>query len=184
MYARTHKRSLGTVEWLALVILMGAAALLATSIGGQSPGNQPVPIGTPMPTFMAEGWLNVEGTIPGPDSLSGTVVLVDFWATYCPPCRKSMPKLAELYQEYQPQGVEFLGITAEPTDYLPTIEGFLNSTNGVDWPIGYGAAPTLDIMGIRLLPTYVVFSTSGKAVWSSNDLIGVKEALDQALASR
>lgn len=179
-----QERSLGKVEWLALIILVGAAMLLASSIGGQSSGNQPVPVGTPLPTLMAEGWLNVEGATPGPQSLSGKVVLVDFWGTHCPPCRASMPKLSKLYREYQPMGVEFLGLTGEPSGYLPEIKSFLGSVDDVTWPIGYGAGPTMDMLSIRLLPTYVVFSASGKAVWSGHDLNRMQKALDQALASK
>lgn len=180
-----QNQSLGKVEWIALATLAGAAALLTLTSGGQRPtASQPVDAGTPMPTLMAEGWLNVAETTPGRKSLRGKVVLIDFWATSCPPCVASMPKLAELYQQYRPLGVEFLGLTSEPTSYLPQIESFLESVDNVTWPIGYGAGPTLDMMNIALLPTYVVFDTNGKATWSGNNLTDMQAALDQALAKK
>jgi hypothetical protein len=46
-------------------------------------------------------------------SFSGKVVLVNFWATWCPPCRKEMPDLEVLYQQYQERGLVILAISDE-----------------------------------------------------------------------
>src|SRR5260370_32162203 len=62
--------------------------------------------GDPLPTLT----LNYLGKQP---ELNGKPVLVEFWATWCPPCRKSIPHLNEIYSKYKAQGLEIVGITDE-----------------------------------------------------------------------
>lgn len=160
--------------------------------GGGGAGLEPIPLGAPMPEFLAEGWLNV-GEPPGADAdgsprlpsrenLKGKVVLVDAWATWCPPCRASMPKLAKIHQQYESLGVQFVGLTPETAAERSAIEGFVGSVEGFTWPVGYGANLSLDMLGVEVLPTMVVFDKRGTATWSSTSTQGLEAALDEALA--
>ena len=160
---------------LALAVVMFAGKNSASSA-------MPIPIGTPLPEMWAEGWLNAE-TIPSRQSLSDKVVVVDCWATWCPPCRAAIPKLAKMYEKYEPLGVEFIGITPESTQEKKNVSDFVSSMDGFDWPVGYGASPTIDMLGVRLFPTVIVFNREGLATWSSTRLRGLEGALDQALAN-
>ncbi|MCH8840332.1 MAG: hypothetical protein IH831_06575, partial [Planctomycetes bacterium] len=81
-----------------------------------------------------------------------------------------------------PLGVEFIGLTSESEAELPTIERFLRDSSDVDWPIGYGARPTLDMLGISAIPTLVVYGPHGRVVWSGHHAQDLSEVLDQALA--
>ena len=184
--------SLGRSEWWGLLLLLGVIVLMVWQ-RRPSAGEMPVPIGTAMPPLMAEGWLNIDqssadlyptvGTgIPSVESQRGKIVVIDCWATWCVPCRAAMPKLAKLYTQYRPLGVEFIGLTRENESDLPTIERFLRDYSEVKWPLGYGAAPTLDMLGVVKIPTLVVYGFDGRTVWSGHRLQDLSEALDQALA--
>ena len=54
-------------------------------------------------------------------SLPGKVVLVNFWATWCPPCRKEMPDLDALYRRFKDQGFVILAISDEEADKVKTL---------------------------------------------------------------
>ena len=68
------------------------------------------------------------------DAWDGKVVLVDFWASWCVPCRREMPEFNRLRAEYAEQGFEVVGIAA---DELEKVQEFLSEVP-VDFPIVYG----------------------------------------------
>jgi thiol-disulfide isomerase/thioredoxin len=191
----TEKRGIGFGEIIGFGLLAVVLAMLAWPRGGKS---EPVPKGTPLPELMAEGWLNADEPspqnfekvasrstgrgIPSRENLRGKVVVVDCWATWCVPCRISMPKLAKLYKQYGDSPVEFIGLTSEFGRELPAVEKFVDSVDGFDWPVGYGSGVTQDMLGIELLPTLAVFDKTGKATWSSTSSDGLAAAIDAALA--
>ena len=59
---------------------------------------------------------NLQGKTVGLTDFKGKIVLLDFWATWCLPCRKSLPELAELEKKYRDKGVVFLGLSIDDPD--------------------------------------------------------------------
>jgi thiol-disulfide isomerase/thioredoxin len=113
-------------------------------------------------------------TLPGLDgktysreSLRGKVVLLNFWATWCPPCRKEMPDLEKLYQSFASRGFVVLAVSDENRD---TIEKFLQG-KGYTFPIlldpGKEAEATFQVDGI---PKSFVFDRQGRLVAQSIDM--------------
>jgi len=112
--------------------------------------------------------------------LRGKVVILNFWASWCPPCRKEMPDFAALYRGYREKGLEIVGITlSSPLEDTKTIvEGFnipymivlgdeqvVNSYAGLkDLPtVEFGKSEvTLHLGGIDGIPTTFVIDRSGK----------------------
>lgn len=87
--------------------------------------------------------LSFEDAISG-DSVSmadlrGKVVVVDFWATWCGPCIAEMPTMKELYAEFAPQGVEFVGVSLDRSaehDGLEKLRNYVDE-NDIGWPQYY-----------------------------------------------
>jgi len=170
---------MGWGEMIAMALLAAAVAIIVWP--REDVSSKPlVPEGTPLPPLMAEGWLNTERA-PSRDKLAEQVVVVDCWATWCAPCRAAMPELARLYDQYEPMGVVFIGFTSESESERDAVKNFVESVGGFDWPVGYGAGPTLEMLGIRYLPTLIVFN-DGRAVWSSNSTDELASVLDEQLA--
>ncbi len=101
---------------------MFAAMLLATvAVAGSSSG--------PAPDFSLQ---SLDGSTVRLSDLKGQVVLINFWATWCAPCREEMPLLDAIYQKYNRLGVELLGINVE--DDASGAQKYLNETP-VTFPI-------------------------------------------------
>lgn len=95
----------------------------------------------------------------------GKVVIIDFWATWCPPCRKGIPDLIELKSEFKDQGVEVIGIALDDITQRGTskadIPPFMKEY-GINYPILVGDPNvTQQYGGIRSIPTSFVIDKEG-----------------------
>jgi peroxiredoxin len=68
---------------------------------------------------------SLDGKTYSRDGLRGRVVLLNFWATWCPPCRREMPDMEKLYRKFESKGLTVLGVSDEKRE---TVEGFLAKT--------------------------------------------------------
>lgn len=116
--------------------------------------------GDPLPTLS----LNYLGKEP---ELTGRPLLVEFWATWCPPCRKSIPHLNEIYAKYKPKGLEIVGITDEDE---ATVKRFQKQI-----PMEYNVAintpnSIYKQFGIQVIPTAFLVDKGGKIVWTGHPM--------------
>jgi cytochrome c biogenesis protein CcmG/thiol:disulfide interchange protein DsbE len=94
-------------------------------------------------------------------SLKGKAVLVNFWATYCDPCKVEMPWLADLQKKYGPQGFQILGVVMDDPGEK-TIVDFANKM-GVNYPVLVGTEKVADLYGgIDGLPMSFFLDRDGK----------------------
>ena len=85
-------------------------------------------IGQQRPAFAME---DIEGKLRNIEEWNGKVVLVNFWATWCPPCKKEMPAFIELQEQYGEQGFQVIGIALDDAD---SVTDFAD-TLGVNYPL-------------------------------------------------
>ncbi|HKG47562.1 MAG TPA: TlpA disulfide reductase family protein [Pyrinomonadaceae bacterium] len=116
------------------------------------------------------------GTEQRLSALKGRIVILNFWATYCIPCRKEMPDLAAIQNEYAALGVQVVGASADDVEDRAKVLQFVKETK-VNFPIWLGATPT-DMMKFGLgsaLPGTVIIGRDGRVV---NVISGVVKQAD------
>jgi peroxiredoxin len=112
----------------AVAAAVAAAALLAMFSGSSTP--EPVGRGVPAPDFSLQSLAG--NTIVDLDSLSGKVVLVNFWATWCKPCEDEMPAMERLYRSLSGSDFELIAISVD--DDRALVESFA-ARLGLSFPI-------------------------------------------------
>ena len=136
------------------------AALLAALIGFAVPsgGARATPqIDEPAPPLVLS---TLDGSTFDLAKLRGKVVMVNYWATWCAPCRKEMPTLNAFYKKYQPQGLEIVGISI---DFERDSEKARKLAHTVAYPMALAKAITDDGFGIpKGVPITWIIDTEGK----------------------
>ncbi|MCQ2103035.1 MAG: redoxin domain-containing protein [Fibrobacter sp.] len=118
-------------------------------------------IGSKMADFGANFYKNGEKRNAKPKA-----TLLDFWATWCGPCRKTLPVLANVYNKYASQGLEVIGISNED---VKTLNAFYSSQHSSPYPLYRDASQEMwRRYGIHAVPTLMLLDENGyiKRVWS------------------
>ena len=138
-------------------------------------------IGAPFPDFSEQ---DLNGRPLSMGKFKGKVVLVDFWATWCPPCRAELPGVIDLFKKFHPQGFEIVGISLD-TDRAQ-LTSFLKDQAGMTWPQyidGEGETNKLAAKyGVETVPFTLLIGTDGKIIGKDLDSEDLGDAIAAALS--
>jgi len=116
-------------------------------------------------------------------SFRGNVVILNFWATWCPPCRAEMPSMEALYVRYKDQGLEMLAVNLRENP--DTVQQFIQS-NGYTFPILMDrTGRTGSLYGVQAIPTTFILDRQGRMIgrlvgsiyWDTPEVFAAFEAL-------
>jgi cytochrome c biogenesis protein CcmG/thiol:disulfide interchange protein DsbE len=150
-----RRLTIGNVILLVVIVWLGPRLLphLGAVIGVRS--------GPPLTPDYAYPALT--GELISSDSLIGKVVLVNFWATWCAPCRAEMPLLEGMYQRHRDRGLTIVGLAVDRTT-TAKIEAFVRD-RGVTYPIAHvGAEAERRFGGVQGYPTSFLLDKQGRIV--------------------
>ena len=164
------------IHWL--IPVLASLLLLAACNGRDTSTNSPPPVisspprGTtyPMPptrtqTLTQMGWEFPDGKRTIFSEFQGKALILDFYATWCVPCRDSVPHLIELQKKYESQGLQVVGLNVGGSDDELQVPAFRKEF-GIQYPL---AKPDDDLVGFLLsdsdaIPQTFVFNRQGQLV--------------------
>jgi thiol-disulfide isomerase/thioredoxin len=119
---------------------------------------------------------------------NGRFAVVNFWATWCVPCKEEMPDLAAIQNDYAPLGVQVIGVTADAEKDKAKVLKFAREVK-VNFPIWVGLTnPQMESFGVgKALPATVIVSREGKIVWrkvGKIDATELRKELDKLLEAK
>jgi thiol-disulfide isomerase/thioredoxin len=106
----------------------------------------------------------------------GKVVLVDFWASWCPPCRNSIPHLSSLYKNYRKRGFEILGINLDHGS-VGDVMAFARGA-GIEYPILIGTPEVTQKYGVNPIPASFIIDRKGNL---RDKIIGFNKELGEKI---
>ncbi len=105
---------------------------------------------------------DLNGKVIRLSDFKGKPVLLDFWATWCPPCRASIPGIEKLYKEYSGKGLVVLSISLDEGDW-DSVKSF-SIEKGITYPVLKGTEEVSSQFQVRTIPMLVIINKEGKIV--------------------
>src|SRR5512143_444618 len=126
------------------------------SLAGCSKGEKE-PFSALAPDFSLKSFDGREITL---SQLKGKVVLLDFWATWCGPCKESIPHLIQLYKDYRENGFELVGMNVEKGD-PETVRRFVTSMD-IPYPVVSAPQEVVNSYRVTGIPATFLIDKEGK----------------------
>ncbi|MFH1419896.1 MAG: redoxin domain-containing protein [Planctomycetota bacterium] len=159
-----------------LVLLFG----VSVSAFAVSPALAEVKEGDDAPEITAVEWFNLPGDMEdiSQKDLKGQIIVLDFWATWCGPCERSIPHLVEMQKKYKSKGVILLALSPESAS---KVEKYVKKQR-IPYVVGGGAERTRSIYGVSAYPTTYLIAPDGKVVWKGGP-VNVEDQIRKLIES-
>ncbi len=120
---------------------------------------------------------DLNGKLQSINNWNGKVIMVNFWASWCPPCRREIPGLMRLYKNYQKQGFVILGVALDDSQ---SVRNFVDPL-GVDYPVLLGGKNGIKISNaygneLGALPFTVIINREGHIIRAHPGELSYKQA--------
>jgi peroxiredoxin len=116
------------------------------------------------PLGPAPAWTlkDVNGNPISSDQFKGKIVVLDFWATWCPPCRAEIPGYTELQRKYGKDGLAIVGVSVDEASTINTVKEFIQK-NGMNYPVVMADEKILAAYGnVEFFPTTFLIDRTGQ----------------------
>lgn len=142
-----------------------------------------VKAGTKAPNFQLK---TVDGKSFKLNSLKGKVVVLDFWASWCPDCRKDAPNIVRMYREFKDKGVAFVGVSfdTEKANWEKAIEKYGMEYTAVSELKKMRESTIAKQYGVKWIPAMVVIDKKGNVVLSTVLSEKVEKKLTELTATK
>ena len=168
---------------VAILATLAGISLLLAGRGAGAPDKAPGPVSISAAALLATRFSDTEGRPQSLAPLAGNIVVLNFWATWCPPCREEMPGFVRLQSKWGGRGVRFVGVA---NDDAAKVRDFGRDL-GINYPLWVGGLEVTELskrLGNRLgvLPHTVILGADGRVLETR---VGVfaEDTLDSRLAS-
>jgi thiol-disulfide isomerase/thioredoxin len=157
--------------------VVGALALFAVSASAANAASAPYPA----PTLE---FATLDGHLIHAKDLAGKVVLLDFWATWCAPCRAALPELEAIAKRYDPAKFTMISVSADFTQ--PTLRLFLEQHPSPATQVWDGDGHLRKLYGVQGFPTYLVIDARAQVVhqqldWGPTSAATLSKAIEAQL---
>ncbi|MGA2245804.1 MAG: redoxin family protein [Verrucomicrobiota bacterium] len=140
-------------------------------------------VGSAFPDFSVT---DLDGKPLSVAALKGKVVLVDFWATWCPPCRAELPNVIKTYQKHHGEGFEIIGVSLDSD--RDKLDVFLKQQDGMTWPQYYDGLGWQNKLagqyGVEAIPFALLIGPDGKIIGKELRGEELEAAVAKALAAK
>ncbi len=143
-----------SIPYVLLILAIGVLSYLYFSSDGSytSPDINEIPL-VEIETITGQK-LNIS-------NLKGKIILINFWATWCPPCREEMPYFEEIYRKYKDKGFTIIAVSVDANENF--VKDFVKEYD-ISFPVSVDKDGLSDMYGVSSLPMSFLYDKSGKLV--------------------